>query len=148
MDVKLSQIKPLADASLLAPQLAGTALHWLASHTMGDFDKTNRLVFSRSSTTSRPFGKDIFGKHMREELGDGMDCDKLRERIEVEAKRLLEQKKISAADHALVSQLLQHKAQTASIDYCSTGEREDEHEHEYEHEYEHEHEEQSPPSSL
>ncbi len=122
--MKLSELSNLCNAGLLYPDLAATALHWLYSRTKGD--KDGRLVFSRSETKDSPFGKSVFGTYMREQYKDAkdMDCGALRKRIEIMANQLLKAEKITAADRALVSTLLQHKAETAALDYLPAGDTE------------------------
>ena len=106
------------------PWLAATALDWLYNRTKGD--TAGRLVFSRSETEDSPFGKSVFGTYMKEQYKGtkDMDCGALRKRIEIMANQLLKAEKITAADRALVSTLLQHKAETAALDYLPAGDTE------------------------
>eukprot|EP01043_Picozoa_sp_COSAG02_P004442 COSAG02_NODE_115_length_35467_cov_292.837056_23_plen_688_part_00 len=124
LSVKLSELSNLCNAGLLYPDLATTALDWLYSRTKGD--KDGRLVFSRSETKDSPFGKAVFGTYMREQYKSAkdMDCGALRKRIEIMANQLLKAEKITAADRALASTLLQHKAETAALDYLPAGDTE------------------------
>ena len=124
LSVKLSELSNLCNASLLYPDLAATALDWLYNRTKGD--TAGRLVFSRSETEDSPFGKSVFGTYMKEQYkgAKDMDCGALRKRIEIMANQLLKAEKITAADRALVSTLLQHKAETAALDYLPAGDTE------------------------
>jgi hypothetical protein len=126
LSVRLSELKNLCHAGILYPDLAATALDWLYGRTKGD--KNGRLVFSRSDSKDSVFGKSVFGAYMREQYKGNkeMDCGALRKRIEITASQLADAGRITLADRALVSNLLQHKAQTAALDYLPAGDTEPE----------------------
>ena len=85
-------------------------------------------VPSRSDSKDSVFGKSVFGAYMREQYKGNkeMDCGALRKRIEITASQLADAGRITLADRALVSNLLQHKAQTAALDYLPAGDTEPE----------------------